>query len=212
MALLSVIRRWHYREGMPIREITRRTGLSRNEIAATLQYFTFPLEVVGLTLAVIEIRFPSSARKIEAVITSYGSFHSSRNEKKQIEDQQAGEVYGRTISKMFGLDVSRYGGVTRQVIMSIGGMLTAFALVTIFFSLKGGISGEWLMNHPSIVQAIFALTGVAMIGFGLYSSSDVLSRFAVSFVEGRAVGTLGIIIAGFGVLGEAYQFTTQLVV
>jgi hypothetical protein len=26
MALLSVIRRWHFREGMPIREIERRTG------------------------------------------------------------------------------------------------------------------------------------------------------------------------------------------
>ena len=32
MALLSVIRRWHLREGMPIREISRRTGLSRNTI------------------------------------------------------------------------------------------------------------------------------------------------------------------------------------
>ena len=32
VALLSVIRRWHFREGMPIREITRRTGLSRNAV------------------------------------------------------------------------------------------------------------------------------------------------------------------------------------
>ncbi len=32
MALLSVIRRWHYREGMAIREIARRTGLSRNTV------------------------------------------------------------------------------------------------------------------------------------------------------------------------------------
>jgi transposase len=32
VALLSVIRRWHFREGMPIREITRRTGLSRNTV------------------------------------------------------------------------------------------------------------------------------------------------------------------------------------
>ena len=32
MALLSVIRRWHHRDGMPIREITRRTGLSRNTV------------------------------------------------------------------------------------------------------------------------------------------------------------------------------------
>ncbi len=32
MALVSVIRRWHLREGMPIREIARRTGLSRNTV------------------------------------------------------------------------------------------------------------------------------------------------------------------------------------
>ncbi|MEH6580898.1 MAG: helix-turn-helix domain-containing protein, partial [Halioglobus sp.] len=30
--LLSVIRRWHLREGRSIREIVRRTGLSRNTI------------------------------------------------------------------------------------------------------------------------------------------------------------------------------------
>ena len=32
VALLSVIRRWHFREGIPIREIARRTGLSRNTV------------------------------------------------------------------------------------------------------------------------------------------------------------------------------------
>jgi DNA-binding IclR family transcriptional regulator len=30
--LLSVIRRWHGRDKLPIREIARRTGLSRNTI------------------------------------------------------------------------------------------------------------------------------------------------------------------------------------
>jgi transposase len=32
MALLSSLRRWHFRDGMSIREITRRTGLSRNTV------------------------------------------------------------------------------------------------------------------------------------------------------------------------------------
>jgi len=40
MALLSVIRRWHFREGMPIREIERRTGLSRNTIRKYLRVDT----------------------------------------------------------------------------------------------------------------------------------------------------------------------------
>jgi hypothetical protein len=37
MALLSVIRRWHFRDQMPIREIERRTGLSRNTIRKCLR-------------------------------------------------------------------------------------------------------------------------------------------------------------------------------
>ena len=32
MALVSVIRRWHLRDGMPIRETAPRTGLSRNTV------------------------------------------------------------------------------------------------------------------------------------------------------------------------------------
>ena len=36
VALLSVIRRWHFREGLSIREIARRTKLSRNTISKYL--------------------------------------------------------------------------------------------------------------------------------------------------------------------------------
>ena len=37
MALLSVIRRWHFRKGMSFREISRRTGLSRNTVKKYLK-------------------------------------------------------------------------------------------------------------------------------------------------------------------------------
>ena len=37
MALLSVIRRWHFRDHISIREIGRRTGLSRNTIRKYLR-------------------------------------------------------------------------------------------------------------------------------------------------------------------------------
>ena len=37
MALLSVIRRWHFRDHLSIREICRRTGLSRNTIRKYLR-------------------------------------------------------------------------------------------------------------------------------------------------------------------------------
>ena len=37
MDLLSVIRRWHFRQKMPIREVERRSGLSRNTIRKYLR-------------------------------------------------------------------------------------------------------------------------------------------------------------------------------
>jgi transcriptional regulator with XRE-family HTH domain len=36
VALLSVIRRWRLRDGMTVREIARRTGLSRNTLRKSL--------------------------------------------------------------------------------------------------------------------------------------------------------------------------------
>lgn len=38
MALLSVIRRWHFRDQLSIREICRRTGISRNTIRKYLRF------------------------------------------------------------------------------------------------------------------------------------------------------------------------------
>ena len=37
------------------------------------------------------------------------------------------------------------------------------------------------------------------------------SDFARRFVAGRAIGTLGILIAGLGLLGELYQLLTQII-
>ena len=51
MELLSVIRRWHHREHMPIREIARRTGLSRNTIRKYLRSNTVEVRFVERTIA-----------------------------------------------------------------------------------------------------------------------------------------------------------------
>ena len=58
VAILSVIRRWHHREGLPIREIARRTGLSRNTIRKYL------------ASNVVEPRYPQ--RKAPSKLDDYG--------------------------------------------------------------------------------------------------------------------------------------------
>ena len=75
VALLSVIRRWHFREGMPIREITRRTGLSRNTVRKYL------------ASGVVEPRYPdrkspSKLDDYELTLTSW-LFRESRRHRNQ---------------------------------------------------------------------------------------------------------------------------------
>jgi len=75
VALLSVIRRWHLRNGMPIREIAGRTGLSRNTVRKYL---------AG---KVVEPAYPSrkSPSKLddyEETLTSW-LFRESRRHRKQ---------------------------------------------------------------------------------------------------------------------------------
>ncbi len=76
VALLSVIRRWHFREGMPIREITRRTGLSRNTVRKYL------------ASGVVEPRYsnrrsPSKLDDYELTLTSWLFRESSRHRKQR---------------------------------------------------------------------------------------------------------------------------------
>ncbi len=75
VALLSVIRRWHFREGRPIREISRVTGLSRNTVRKYL------------ASGVVEPRYPDrkSPTKLddyELTLTSW-LFRESRRHRKQ---------------------------------------------------------------------------------------------------------------------------------
>ena len=57
VAILSVIRRWHLREGVSIREISRRTKLSRNTIR---KYLTNGASGGGVS----EAQEPEQARRL----------------------------------------------------------------------------------------------------------------------------------------------------
>jgi len=75
VALLSVIRRWHHREGMPIRQIARRTGLSRNTVRKYL------------ASNVVEPRYPkrrspSKLDDYEQTLTSW-LFREAKRHRKQ---------------------------------------------------------------------------------------------------------------------------------
>ena len=63
MGFLSVIRRWALRDKMPIREITRRTGLSRNTIKKYLREDA------------VEPKFKTPSRRASWTLTRIGCRH-----------------------------------------------------------------------------------------------------------------------------------------
>lgn len=134
-------------------------------MASTLQFFTFPLELIGLTLATIEVRFPMLAGQLANRVLAV------------VEENEREAGNWKRVLK------------TRDAIIALLGI--AVLVIVIFTTGKA-----W----------------TAILGFFLVAVVTSASYLiAVKWVPGRTIGTLGLIVAGFGVLGEFYQVVTQLV-
>ena len=170
-----------------------------NEIATTLQYFTFPLEVIGLTLAAVEVRFPEVASRINRYLLEEEGYQGRMSQKSLAEIILRPEVPPvGPLRKLSRLQMRAFG------ISMLG--ISCFIFLLIAYDMYQ--KGHYL---PSFMTVVLFLAIVASFQH-MSNLGAVVYRFINDWVPGRTVGTLGIIIAGFGVLGEAYQFTTQLVV
>ncbi|MCU7841335.1 MAG: winged helix-turn-helix transcriptional regulator [Candidatus Thiodiazotropha sp. (ex Lucinoma kastoroae)] len=81
MALLSVIRRWHHRDGISIREIAKKTGLSSNTVRKYL------------ASGVVELRYsrrkaPSKLDEYANTLTSWLHRESRRKRKQRLSVKQ----------------------------------------------------------------------------------------------------------------------------
>jgi len=186
-----------------------------NEIASTLQYFTFPLEVVGLMLATIEVRSPTMAA---AITSSIKDFVTPRYEKmlKDLQEEHTAIFLGKQIRSMISQVKKKpeflpfwFSYKTHKLLQS-GSLLLVIAGLAVF------LAPMFLNRYPIEIHNTLGLW-LFIVGIGLFTMSMLdlalgwIAFFTDRFVKGRAVGTVGIIIAGFGVLGEGYQFATQLV-
>ena len=89
MALLSVIRRWHFRDGIPIREIERRTGLSRNTIRKYLRSGT------------VEPKFkvPERPSKLDPFAEKLSSWLAAEARKSRKQRRNAKQLYEALVSR-----------------------------------------------------------------------------------------------------------------
>ena len=168
-------------------------------IAAYLQYVTFPLELIGLSLALIEVRFPEVAanltRQIERLSVPMQELRSGQSGSESLIERSLGALLSRLIKTGFYI-------------------LTAIYSINLIYQLfsrepePGWLAG---MLFSYVIWAITMTVSLVLLGLAIFFLVVGGSEFARRFVAGRAIGTLGILIAGLGLLGELYQLLTQIV-
>ena len=104
MALLSVIRRWHFRDRMPIREIERRTGLSRNTIRKYLRAGT------------VEPKFkvPERPSKLDPFAEKLSAWLAAEARKSRKQRRTAKQLYEDLVVLGFDGSYSRVAAFARR--------------------------------------------------------------------------------------------------
>jgi transposase len=104
MALLSVIRRWAFRDQLSIREISRRTGLSRNTIRKYLRSGS------------VEPKFkiPDRPSKLDAVADKLSGWLKSEAAKSRKQKRTAKQLYADLLSLGYGGSYGRVAAFVRD--------------------------------------------------------------------------------------------------
>lgn len=167
-------------------------------VAARLQYVTFPLELTGLLLALVEVRFPALAQKltrqIERLSLPMRALESGPDRVESMMERSLNALLSRVLRTAFYALTLIFVGRLLYQLIDRGPALDWLAGALVSYLVSAVVM--------TIVVVIFTL----MTFFIVIGGSD----FARRFVAGRAIGTLGIMIAGLGLLGELYQLLVQL--
>jgi hypothetical protein len=94
-------------------------------------------------------------------------------------------------------------------------IVVAYFLIGLLARLVAGeATADWAVGQgiAFVVTAVVTTVTIVVVTLALYFGVTAGTDFIQRFVAGRAVGKLGIVIAGIGVLGERYQLATHIVI
>ena len=164
-----------------------------DEIINNLQYITFPLELVGFTLAFIEIRSPALSQRLGQSLMWLApksvNLVKSNNPDFALSPRRL--WLNTRVYPYLGL-ASLYLTLSALIFIWASGAYEDTAFMGVFS----------FMNHWSVKA--FSIIGI------LWIVVPVFLAFAVSLFPGRELGTTGLLLAFLGLMGEAVQFAYQI--
>ena len=166
-------------------------SIFQDHIADIVQYISLPLEIVGFVMVIIEIYKDNEYQKIENAIDNVPSFMSA-----------ASNAYASFLMGPEG----RNSGSNLFVIIFV--VFVAWAIWVIW---ESNSAEQVTTDFVSLLLTSFYVGFLTIfVGpFVLYAIPTVIVRLLNYITGGRALGTIGLILAGLGLLGELYQVITM---
>ena len=155
-----------------------------NETASTyLQFFSMFMEVIGITLAYLEIRYKPVARKLEATIQVFEGTIKEFGY-KLLENKMFSTLISVFVIVVFFFEIPYMAGFYDKILPTD----------------YRGIQDVMLwMTSPVVFLFVLSVLIVFFAEFVAW-----LNRFS----DGHAIGALGVVITFLGFLGETYQVLT----
>jgi len=144
------------------------------------------LEVVGITLAYIEIRYKPLATRIEMKILKE-------------ETRIMGFVYNLLKNKFFSALITIF--ITVVFFIEIPYLAGFFDKI---------VPHEWDNVKIGVIWSTFPIIILFALGFCIILMGDFIS-WLNAFSDGHAIGALGVVVTFLGLLGETYQVITIFV-
>ncbi len=158
-----------------------------NETASQyLQFISMVFEVVGITLAYIEIRYKPLANKIEGKILAEES-RIKDFAYKLIENKLSVTLITVFITIVFFIEIPYLVGFFDRI-----------------------IPNDWKNTEAIIIWATLPIVIMFVVLIGLILMGDFVS-WLNHFSEGHAIGALGVVVTFLGLLGDTYQAITIIV-
>ena len=157
-----------------------------NESASDyIQFISMFLEIVGITLAYIEIRYKRLARRIEARIVA--------------EENKITRIITRLIENKIFVTVT-----------TLFFVLIFFVVIPYWLRFYDRIlTQEGLANLEILILCTAPIIALFIVGLLVVAFGDFIS-WLNRFSDGHAIGALGVSVTFLGLLGETYQVITIL--